>query len=248
MQSKDAYQFLADNFPLRGDTFRAGSVQSWLVHHFLNDDWKLYENEVLERVKIRVAQEGFLPDPEEEGVYRKPKVLFTSEQIENRVAQLANEIAHDFPSDPLVVIGIYNGCTPFMVELISAFPEPMRQHVIYDALQASSRNGKKSTGKVKILREPNVKIKGRNVLIVEGIIGEGLTLHTVVPYLKKMNPKTVKVCALLDKKARREYDVPVDYCGFEAPDEFVIGYGLDINQRYRWLPYIGFFEENEGGK
>ena len=246
MQIKDdVFRKLADRFPMRENQFCIMKVYDWLENDFLDDAEMFFTDRLVELIEARAVREGFLLDTEADGFFRRATVLFTPKQIHERVKQLADEFARDFSNEPLTIIGILNGCAPFMIDLIAAFPEPMRQHVIYGTLQASSRNGMESTGEVKILRDPSVDIEGRNVLIVEGIVGTGLTLHTVVPRLKKRNPKAIKVCALLDKKARRIYDVPVDYYGFEAPDEFVIGYGLDLNQQYRWLPFIGYFDQKE---
>ena len=127
----------------------------------------------------------------------------------------------------------------------SSLPDSLRRQVRYDFVQATSRKGTQSLGKVEITGPSKVSIKDQRVLIVEGIVGSGLTLSEVIPHLEKEEPLDIKVCALFENPTERAYEVPVDFCGIVVPPKFIIGYGLDFNHDYRGLPYIGVLNEEK---
>ena len=158
-------------------------------------------------------------------------VLISEEEVQKRVRELAAQISKDYEGESVKLICILKGSVFFTCELAKRITVP----VILDFMQVSSYgSGTKSSGEE--LDEP---IEGDNVIIVEDIIDSGNTLSRLVPMLQERNPKSLKVCTLLDKPERREVDVKVDYNGFNIPDKFVVGYGLDYDQNYRNLPYVG---------
>ena len=165
------------------------------------------------------------------------EVLVSEEQIAAKVAELGARIGADYGDRHLTLVSVLKGSLPFMADLMRAIPTPVR----IDLMEVSSYGGTstESSGLVRILKDLSATIEGEDVLIVEDIIDTGLTLNYLIRYLRGKNPKSLKICTLLDKPARRLVDIPVDYVGFTIPDAFVIGYGLDWNQRYRNLPYIG---------
>ena len=167
------------------------------------------------------------------------EVLYDEALVQSYVKRLAHEVSLHYRGEPFTMIGILHACAPFMFDLLASLPHSVRQHVRYDFFQATSRQGTESTGHVKIIEPSKFNLEGRNILIVEGIVGTGLTLSEVIPRLEKKNPKSIKVCALFNKPALREFDVPVDFCGTIVPPVFVVGYGLDFNNTLRGLPYIG---------
>ena len=140
------------------------------------------------------------------------------------------------------VIGILTGAVRFMMDLLSNMPDEFARNVDYDFIGVSSYAGSQSLGEVTIRSEPAVDLRRRHVLLVDGIVDTGLTLHRVLSCIRARSPESVKVCALLDKTTRRQRDVPVDYCGFSVGDEFVVGYGMDFEHGYRSLPYIGVLD------
>ena len=164
-------------------------------------------------------------------------ILISEEQIQEKVRQLARQISEDYSNDePLILVGILKGSFYFLADL----SREIRVPVEIEFMQISSYGGDtESSGNVQILKDLDRDIKGINVLIVEDILDTGLTLDYLLRSLATREPKTLKVCALLDKAERRRIEVPVSYRGFEIPDEFVIGYGLDYDQAYRNLPFIG---------
>lgn len=170
------------------------------------------------------------------------KVLIDEETIAKRVAEMGAEITRDYQEKELVVICILRGGVIFMSDLVKQIKLPL-----YMDFMAVSSYGMstKSSGVVRILKDLNEDIEGKDVLIVEDIVDTGLTLHYLVDYIKSRNPRSVKVCCFLDKPSRRKVDVEVDYVGFEIPDKFVVGYGLDYAQKYRNLPYVSVLEEED---
>jgi len=170
------------------------------------------------------------------------KVLFDEETIAKRVAEMGAEITRDYQEKELVVICILRGGVIFMSDLVKQIKLPL-----YMDFMAVSSYGMstKSSGVVRILKDLNEDIEGKDVLIVEDIVDTGLTLHYLVDYIKSRNPRSVKVCCFLDKPSRRKVEVKVDYVGFEIPDKFVVGYGLDYAQKYRNLPYVSVLEEED---
>ena len=169
-------------------------------------------------------------------------VLIDEEKIMKRVAEMGAEITKDYQGKELVVVCILRGGVLFMSDLVKEIKLPL-----YMDFMAVSSYGlsTKSSGVVRILKDLNDDIEDKDVLIVEDIVDTGLTLHYLIDYLKSRKPKSVKVCCFLDKPARRKVEVPTDYVGFEIPDEFVVGYGLDYAQKYRNLPYVSVVNEED---
>lgn len=164
--------------------------------------------------------------------------LIDAEKLQARIRELGVEISRDYhQDDDIVLIGILKGSMLFMTDLMRHIDVP---HVI-DFLDVTSYGAgvRESTGSVRILRDINTTIERRHVLIVEDIIDSGRTLEQVLRLLQARRPKSLRVCTLLDKAERREVVIPVDYVGFEIPNAFVFGYGLDIDEYYRNLPFIG---------
>ena len=167
------------------------------------------------------------------------EVLISEQQILERCKELGAQISKDYEGKVPVVIGLLKGSVPFMAELI--------KHISIDCemefMAVSSYSGTESMGDVKIVKDLDRSIKGCDVLIVEDIVDTGKTLEKVKELLYSKGAEDVKVVSLLDKPSRRIVDIQADYVGFEIPNEFVIGFGLDFNQRYRNLPYVGVLKE-----
>src|SRR3954471_15467391 len=165
------------------------------------------------------------------------EVLLTEEQISTRVAELGARITADYQGQRLTLVSVLKGSLPFMADLMRAIDLPLR----IDLMEVSSYGGAttESSGLVRILKDLSASIAGEDVLIVEDIIDTGLTLNYLIRYLRGKNPATLRICTLLDKPARRLVEIPVDYIGFEIPDQFVIGYGLDYGEVYRNLRFVG---------
>jgi hypoxanthine phosphoribosyltransferase len=164
-------------------------------------------------------------------------VLISEEQIHARVAELGAQISADYEGRELTLVSVLKGSLPFMADLMRAISIP----VSIDLMEVSSYGGTatESSGLVRILKDLSSSIDGRDVMIVEDIIDTGLTLNYLIRYLRGKNPRSLHICTLLDKPARRLVDIPIDYLGFTIPDQFVIGYGLDYGEHYRNLPFIG---------
>lgn len=165
------------------------------------------------------------------------KVLIEETQINERCKELAAQIEADYQKrgQVPVIVGLLKGSVPFMAELIKRFTFPCE----IDFMSVSSYDGTESIGDVRIDKDMDLSCKGREVLIVEDIVDTGRTLREVKKLLKRKGAADVKVVSLLDKPERRVIEIEADYIGFRVPDEFVVGYGLDYNQKYRNLPYIG---------
>jgi hypoxanthine phosphoribosyltransferase len=165
------------------------------------------------------------------------EVLITEEQIRSKVAELGARLNADYLGHELTLVSVLKGSLPFMADLMRAVTIP----VTIDLMEVSSYGGlaTETSGLVRILKDLSSSIEGRDVLIVEDIIDTGLTLNYLVRYLRGKGPRSLRICTLLDKPARRLVEIPIDYRGFEIPDRFVVGYGLDYDERYRNLPYIG---------
>ena len=169
----------------------------------------------------------------------KIKVLIPEEELTARIAELGEQISKDYEGEEVFLVCILKGSAFFATELAKRITVP----VIIDFMATSSYgSGTVSTGEVKIKKDLDLGIEGKNVIIVEDIIDSGNTLHYLSKIFAERNAKSVKMVTMLDKPDRREVDVPVDYTGFAIPDEFVVGYGLDYDQKYRNLPYIGVVE------
>ncbi len=163
------------------------------------------------------------------------KILISKVDIDNKVCELGNIISRDYAGQDLLIVGILKGAVMFMADLVRA----MSIDVNIDFMALSSYGvSSKSTGVVRILKDLDKSIERRHVLIVEDIVDTGLTMTYLLKILKARNPASVRICTMLDKPSRRQVDVPVDYNGFTIPDQFVVGYGLDYNERYRYLPEI----------
>lgn len=168
-------------------------------------------------------------------VENKLKVLIDEEKIEKRLDELAKLIMNDYKDQEIIFVGILKGAAMFMIELAKR----IKNNVEFEFMQVESYEGDKSTGDIKLKQELTGKIEGKNIIIVEDIVDTGRTLEYLKNYLKQKNPKSVKICTLLSKPSRRVVELEVDYIGFTIQDEFVIGFGMDYNQKYRNLPYIG---------
>ncbi|MBQ2908676.1 MAG: hypoxanthine phosphoribosyltransferase [Clostridia bacterium] len=169
------------------------------------------------------------------------KILFTEEQIQTRIKEIAAQIDKDYAGETPVVVGILKGCFMFFADLV----RQMKTNIEIDFMSISSYgNNTKSSGEVKMIKDLDRTIEGRHVIIIEDIIDTGYTLKYLMTTLSARNPKSIKLCTLLDKKSRREVDISPDYVCFDVGDEFVVGYGLDYAQLYRNLPVIGVLKES----
>ena len=162
------------------------------------------------------------------------EILFTEERIQSRVANLAQQIAVDYKDSSLVLVSILRGSVFFATDLARQIDVPLSM----DFLSISSY-GEDSEGVVRITKDLEDNIAGKDVLLIEDIVDTGFTLKYLLRTLAGRNPKSMEVCTLLDRRARRIIEMDLKYIGFEIPDKFVVGYGLDYRQRYRNLPYIG---------
>ncbi len=163
-------------------------------------------------------------------------IMISETEIAKKVEELAKKIESDYKDEPLLVVGILKGASVFVSDLI----RKINLDVNIDFMSVSSYgNSTESSGTVRILKDLDVDIAGKNVLIVEDIIDSGITLSNLVRELQIRNPKSLKLCTLLDKPERRKTDVHVDYVGFVIEDKFIVGYGIDWAEKYRNLPYIG---------
>ena len=170
------------------------------------------------------------------------RVLIPEDKVDERIAQLGEQISRDYAGKQVHLIGILKGSIFFICELAKRITVP----VTMDFMSVSSYGaGTKSSGVVKLIKDLDEPIEGKDVLVVEDIIDSGHTLSYLLKNLSSRNPASIRLCTLLDKPERREVDVEVDYQGFSIPDEFVICYGLDYDQRYRNLPYIGVLSLTE---
>lgn len=163
------------------------------------------------------------------------EILIPENQIQKRVEQLGEQISRDYQGKQLFCIGVLRGAIVFLADLARYIKVPM----VIDFMSISSYGiSTESSGVVRILKDLDENIENKDVLIVEDIIDTGLTLDYLLRMLKSRKPASLKVCTLLNKKERKKIKVPIDYCGFDIPDKFVVGYGLDFNGLYRNIPYI----------
>jgi hypoxanthine phosphoribosyltransferase len=165
------------------------------------------------------------------------EILVSEDQIAAKVAELGTRISADYAGRRLTLVSVLKGSLPFMADLMRAIDLPLR----IDLMEVSSYGGNstESSGLVRILKDLSASIESEDVLIVEDIIDTGLTLNYLIRYLRGKNPKSLRICTLLNKPARRLVEIPVDYIGFEIPDQFVVGYGLDYGEVYRNLRFVG---------
>jgi len=164
------------------------------------------------------------------------RVLFDEKTILKKVRELGRAISRDYAGKDLLLVSVLKGSCVFMADLMRSITIPCSIDFMY---VSSYGAGTSTTGKVKILKDLDVDIDGIHLLIVEDILDSGVTLSHLIDILKTKNPASLRLCTLLNKPSRRQVPVPLDYEGFAIPDEFVVGYGLDYNEKYRNLPYIG---------
>ncbi len=163
------------------------------------------------------------------------EILIPSDKLQARIAELGAEISRDYAGQNLLLLAVLKGSVLFLTDLMRHITVP---HAIDFMAVSSYGTGQKSTGVVRIMKDLDASIEGRSVLIVEDIIDTGATLEYLVRILQARMPASLRICTLLNKPSRREVEVPVDYVGFDIPNKFVLGYGLDFNELYRNLPYI----------
>ncbi len=171
----------------------------------------------------------------------KMEILIDEEKLQSRIKEIAREIKKDYQDEEVVFCSVLKGAVFFTVDLMKNYTGPC----LLDCVRVSSYEGENSTGKITLklpLKKEN--IEGKNIIIVEDIVDTGRTLKYLVEYLQEFNPKSVKTCALLDKKARRTVEFNADYVGFPIDDLFVIGYGLDYDEKYRNFPYVAYIKNN----
>jgi len=172
----------------------------------------------------------------------KPKVIIPREEIANKVAELATQLRKDYRGKNPLLIGILKGSFVFLSDLMRSMNIPVE----VDFVRLSSYGaGTENSGKIKLVKDVETPIKGRHVLVVEDIIDRGLTVRFLLDYLRFRKPASLKLCALFDKPSRRKVEVPIDYVGFTVPDAFVVGYGLDLNEKFRYLPDLCVPEERD---
>jgi hypoxanthine phosphoribosyltransferase len=167
------------------------------------------------------------------------QILFTEEQLSACVDRLAEEINRDYAGKAPLVVGILQGSFVFLADLVRKIKLPINLEFMS---VSSYGSGTSSTGEVNIRLDLSEEIEGRDVILIEDILDSGNTLSRLLPTLQARGPASLKLCCLLDKPSRREREVPIDYLGFTIPDAFVVGYGLDYDQKYRNLPYIGILK------
>jgi hypoxanthine phosphoribosyltransferase len=168
------------------------------------------------------------------------EILIERDALQERVAALGREVSADYANRDLLLIGVLKGAVFFMADLMRRITVPCEVDFMAISSYGASTD---SSGVVRILKDLDINIEGRDVLVVEDIIDSGLTLSYLMRNLESRHPASLEVCALLTKPARREIDVPVRYVGFEIPNRFVIGYGLDFGERYRNLPYVAVLSD-----
>ncbi|WP_373899553.1 hypoxanthine phosphoribosyltransferase [Haloimpatiens sp. FM7315] len=168
------------------------------------------------------------------------KILYTEEKLEDKIRELGRQISEDYQGKEIILIGILKGSVIFMSELAKNIKVPCN----LDFMDVSSYgNSSETSGVVKILKDLDFEIKGKDILIVEDIIDTGVTLKYLTKYLKSRNPNSLEIVCMLNKPDRRKAEINVKYIGYEVPDFFLVGYGLDYAEKYRNLPYIGILKE-----
>lgn len=168
------------------------------------------------------------------------KVLINEKRLQERITEIANEITNDYKNEEIVLICILKGAVYFAVDLSKRLTDNI---VTLDFMKVSSYgNNFETSGKINFKLDTSVELENKNIIIVEDIIDSGITLNYLYDYLKIKNPKTLKICVLLDKKERRQKDIHIDYVGFQIENKFVVGYGLDYEDKYRNLPYVGYID------
>jgi hypoxanthine phosphoribosyltransferase len=166
--------------------------------------------------------------------------IVTQEQMRSRIRELGRQISADYAGKDLVLVGVLKGAYAFFADLARAIRIPVQVDFI---IVTSYGTQAKTSGKVKLVTELTEKIKNRDVLLVEDIVDSGLTVQYLIKALAKQKPRSIKVCTLLSKPERRVVDVPLQYVGFRIPNQYVVGYGLDYQQKYRNLPYLAVLDQ-----
>ncbi len=172
-------------------------------------------------------------------VQPEPQILYSRQEIEATVRKLASEIRKDYEGKHPLLIGILKGSFVFMADLIRLLDFPLE--VEFVKLSSYGR-GRSSPGKIKVVQGLRSQIRGRDVLVIEDIVDTGLTIAFLLDYLRKKKPASLKLCALADKPSRRRVPIDIDYLGFTVPDKFIVGYGIDWDEKFRYLPDICFVE------
>ena len=171
------------------------------------------------------------------------KVLLTEEQIQTRIREMGEELSREYADKDPIFVGVLKGVVVFYADMVRRITVPCQ----FDFMWISSYGGTESTGKMEVKRDVSADIKGRHVVILEDIFDTGSSLQYTYEHLLKKEPASLKICTLLDKPARRREGITVkaDYTGFVVPNEFVVGYGLDFNEHYRNLPYVGVLKPED---
>ncbi len=169
------------------------------------------------------------------------EILIDAPTLQKRVAELGAQISRDYAGQDLLLLCVLRGGVVFLVDLMRHITMP--HAVDFMAISSYGVGARASSGNVRLILDLQTDIRGRNVLLVEDIVDSGNTLAYVLELLRTRGPQSLKVCALLDKKERRQVNVPIDYCGFVIPDKFVFGYGLDLDECYRNLPFVAVLDE-----
>ena len=167
------------------------------------------------------------------------KELISREEIEKRLFELAEKIDADYKGKEIIALCVMRGSIFFAVELTLK----MKTKMNLEFITLSSYNSTESSGHIKLVQDLRESIEDKDVLIIEDIVDTGRSMSYLLEYLKSKKPKSLKLCVLADKPSRREVEVPIDYIGFEVPNKFIVGYGFDIDNYYRNIPYIGYVEE-----
>jgi hypoxanthine phosphoribosyltransferase len=170
---------------------------------------------------------------------QRPRVLISVEDLEQRITELAAEIDRDYAGkDPFLAIGVLKGSVFFMVDLLKQVQTPLQ----IGFFQTSSYGSGTTAGEIRIRKDVDISVRGRDVLLIEDIVDTGYTLRTIMALLEFRGARSVKLCTMLDKVGAREVDIPIHYTGFPIDNVFVVGYGLDLDDHFRNLPYIGIYE------
>ncbi len=169
----------------------------------------------------------------------KLNVLFEKEEIQKRIGEVAEKIDEDYKGKEILVISVLKGAIFFTVDLVMKMKTP----IVLETIQVSSYQGTQSTGNIIMKKDLDSDISGKDVLIVEDIVDTGYTLKYLKEYLQTLNPKSIKIAVLLDKKERRKTKIDIDYTCFEIENKFVVGYGFDVDEKGRNIPFIGTLEE-----
>ena len=168
----------------------------------------------------------------------KFKVLISKEQLEKRIEELARQIDEDYLGKEITVVCVMRGAVFFTVQLTLN----MKTKLKYEFITIASYEGTDTTGEITLMTDLRESIEGKDVLIIEDIVDTGRSMKYLIDHLKSKNPRTIKVCVLANKAERREIEVPIDYIGFEIPNKYIVGYGFDIDNNYRNLPYVAYLE------